>query len=72
MALAEQRYAGLAAHSTAATHLEILDVILHDHQFVLNQLSRMLFVVESLHYLTLDLLSCVLFFLESFIHLGIG
>ena len=36
----------------------------------LNQLSRILFVFESLHYLTLDLLSCVLFFLESFFHLG--
>ena len=60
----------LATHNAANTHLEIIELILHDCQFLLNQQPGIFFVLESLHYFTLDLLSCVLFFLQSFFQSG--
>ena len=39
----------LTAHCAATTHLEIIEFILHDCQFILKQLSCIFFVLESLH-----------------------
>ena len=65
--------AAFTGHSAASSHLKVFEkkkLVLHDSQFLLNQLSCITFVLESLHYLLWDLLSCLLFFFEPFVHLG--